>query len=137
MGWSSTDRQYILRYGDLVLLKAEALNETDKLAEAAAEVDRIRTRVSLDPLTSDKKSSKEALRMAILNERRLELAQEAQRWDDLVRYGVAVETMNDLVEIDLRDNQAVDYAMTEAKILLPIPQQELDRNPVLEPNPSN
>ncbi|WP_198931718.1 RagB/SusD family nutrient uptake outer membrane protein [Labilibacter marinus] len=137
MGWSSTDRQYIVRYGDIVLLKAEALNETDQLGLAAAEVDLIRGRVNLDKLSDDKKSSKEALRIAILNERRLELAQEGQRWDDLVRYGVAVQTMNDLVEIDLRDNQAVDYNMTEAKILLPIPQQELDRNPALDPNPSN
>ncbi|TLX74628.1 RagB/SusD family nutrient uptake outer membrane protein [Labilibacter sediminis] len=137
MGWSSTDRQYILRYGDIVLLKAEALNETNKLNEAAAEVDLIRVRVNLDPLTAEQKSSKTGLRLAILNERRLELAQEAQRWDDLVRYGVAVETMNNLVEIDLRDNQPVDYNMTEAKILLPIPQQELDRNPNLTPNPSN
>ncbi|SMO66520.1 SusD family protein [Saccharicrinis carchari] len=137
MGWASTDRQYILRYGDIVLLKAEALNETNKLNLAVAEVNRIRSRVNLDPLTADKTSSKEALRLAILNERRLELAQEAQRWDDLVRYGLAVETMNNLVEIDLRDNQPVTYGMTEAKILLPIPQQELDRNPALETNPSN
>ncbi len=137
MGWASTDRQYILRYGDIVLLKAEALNETNELELAVAEVNRIRTRVNLDPLTADKTSSKEVLRLAILNERRLELAQEAQRWDDLVRYGVAVETMNNLVEIDLRDNQPVAYGMTEAKILLPIPQQELDRNPALEINPSN
>lgn len=134
-GWSSGDRQYILRYGDIVLLKAEALNETNKLAEAAAEVDKIRDRVDLPALTDEQKSSKEVLRMTILKERRLELAQEAQRWDDLVRYGLAVATMNKLVEIDLRTGNAVDYNMTEAKLLLPIPQQELDRNPALEQNP--
>ena len=136
-GWASADRQYILRYGDIVLLKAEALNETGKLTEAVAEVNRIRARVNLAPLSDDKKSSKDVLRLAILNERRLELAQEAQRWSDLVRCGMAVETMNNLVEIDLRDNQPVAYGMTEAKILLPIPQQELDRNSNLTPNPSN
>lgn len=130
-GWSSGDRQYLLRYGDIVLLKAEALNETGKLDLAVAEVNKIRQRVSLPVLTNAQKSSKEVLKMTILKERRLELAQEAQRWDDLVRYGVVVETMNNLVEIDLRNNQPTNYPMTEAKIYLPIPQQEIDRNPEL------
>ncbi len=134
-GWSSSDRQYLLRYGDIVLLKAEALCMTNHLEEAATEVNRIRNRVDLPSLTADQKSSQEVLKMNILKERRLELAQEAQRWDDLVRYGVVVETMNNLVEIDLRSGNPIDYNMTEAKILLPIPQQELDRNPALEQNP--
>jgi len=134
-GWSSSDRPYLLRYGDIVLLKAEALNETGELDLAATEVNRIRNRVDLSSLTAEQKSSKEVLRTVILNERRLELAQESQRWDDLVRYGVAVETMNNLQEIDLRTGLATDYQMTEAKMLLPIPQQELDRNPNLEQNP--
>lgn len=137
MGWASSDHIYILRYGDIVLLKAEALNELGQIGGAANEVNRIRERVSLDPLTNEQTSSKEAMREAILHERRLELAQEAQRWDDLVRYGVVVETMNNLNEIDLRDNSTVNYGMSEAKILLPIPQQELDRNTALTGNPSN
>ncbi|MCU4175319.1 RagB/SusD family nutrient uptake outer membrane protein [Carboxylicivirga sp. N1Y90] len=137
MGWGSTDRQYIFRLGDIVLLKAEALNEMDQLQLAVTEVNRIRGRVNLDPLTNDQKSSKEVLRNTILKERRLELAQEAQRWDDLVRHNKVVSVMNDLREIDLRTNQAVNYNMTEDKILLPIPQQELDRNSALDPNPSN
>ena len=48
---------------------------------------------------------------------------------------MAVSTMNSLVETDLRNNSPVNYNMTEAKILLPIPQQELDRNPALTQNP--
>ena len=56
-------------------------------------------------------------------------------WDDLVRFNRVIETMNSLVEIDLRTGTPVDYIMTEAKILLPIPQQELDRNPALHQNP--
>ncbi len=134
-GWASSNRQYLLRYGDIVLLKAEALNESGQLELAASEVNKIRKRVSLPDLTAAQKASKDVLRKTILNERRLELAQEAQRWDDLVRYKEVVSTMNDLVEIDLRTNTPVTYNMTNAKILLPIPQQELDRNPSLVPNP--
>jgi hypothetical protein len=134
-GWASSDRQYLLRFGDIILLKAEALNELGQLELAANEVNRIRNRVSLPDLTSEQKASKEIMKTTILNERRLELALEAQRWDDLVRNGVAVSTMNNLNEIDLRTGRPVNYNMTEAKILLPIPQQELDRNPALVQNP--
>ncbi|WP_179351635.1 RagB/SusD family nutrient uptake outer membrane protein [Winogradskyella vidalii] len=134
-GWASSNRQYLLRYGDLVLLKAEALNELGQLEPAAVEVNRIRNRAALPDLTAEQKSSQSVLRTSILKERRLELFQEGHRWDDLVRYGVAVSTMNNLVEIDLRNNSPVNYNMTEAKILLPIPQQELDRNSALTQNP--
>ncbi|SER05882.1 Starch-binding associating with outer membrane [Hyunsoonleella jejuensis] len=132
-GFASADNTYLIRYGDIVLLKAEALNELDQLEAAATEVNRIRSRAQLPDLTDAQKSSKAILKQNILKERRLELFLEGQRWDDLVRYGQIVSTMNNLVEIDLRTNTPVNYNMTEAKIFLPIPQQELDRNPALTP----
>ena len=61
----------------------------------------------------------------VFKERRLELAFEGHRWFDLKRSGKAVETMNALDR---------NYNVTEAKLLLPIPQTELDRNPELEQN---
>lgn len=134
-GFASTDNTYLIRLGDIILLKAEAYNENDQLQLAINEVDRIRLRAGLPGLTAAQSSSKEVMRTTILKERRLELFQEAQRWDDLVRYNVAVSTMNQLVEIDLRTGNRVNYGMTPAKILLPIPQQELDRNPALVQNP--
>ena len=134
-GFASSNNLYLLRYGDMVLLKAEALNELNQLEPAATQVNSIRTRASLPNLTAAQKSSKEVLRETILKERRLELFQEGHRWDDLVRYNQLVNTMNTLVEIDLRNGNPVNYNMTQAKILLPIPQQELDRNPALVQNP--
>lgn len=130
-GGNSTNRQYLLRLGDIVLLKAEAHNELGQLEDARAEIDRIRDRAGLGPTPA---ANQAEMRLAIENERRLELAQEAQRWDDLVRYGRAVEVMSNLVEIDLRTNQPKDYEMTESKILLPIPQSERNRNPRLGQN---
>lgn len=134
-GFASADRQYLLRLGDIILLKAEALNESDQLNLAVVEVNKIRNRVALPSLTPTQQSSKEVLRATILKERRLELFLEGQRWDDLVRSNKVISTMNDLSEIDLRTGNPVNYGMTEAKKLLPIPQQELDRNPVLVQNP--
>lgn len=134
-GFASADRQYLLRFGDIVLLKAEALNELNQTTAAVAEVNKIRNRVSLPNLTQAQQSSQEILRNVILKERRLELFLEGQRWDDLVRNNALISTMNNLVEIDLRTGNPVNYSMTQAKILLPIPQQELDRNPELTQNP--
>lgn len=131
-GWASTNRQYLLRLGDIILLKAEALNELGRTDEARIEIDRIRDRAGLGPTPATNQAE---MRLAILAERRLELAQEAQRWDDLRRYGRAIEVMNNLNEIDLRTNTAKDYNMTETKLLLPIPQSERNRNPNLEQNP--
>ncbi len=130
-GWASTNRQYLLRLADIILLKAEALNELNRPADAKVEVDKVRDRVGLPPTTA---SGQAEMRMAVLLERRLELCQEAERWDDLRRLGLAVEVMNSLIEIDLRDNQPVDYDMQPYKLLLPISQQELNRNPQLKQN---
>lgn len=134
-GFASPDNTYLIRYGDIVLLKAEALNELNQLGSAIQEVNRIRNRVQLPDLTQAQSNSREVLRQTILKERRLELFQEGQRWDDLARFNQLVSTMNNLVEIDLRTGAPVNYNMTEAKILLPIPQQELDRNSALVQNP--
>lgn len=130
-GWASTNRQYLLRLGDIILMKAEALNELGRVDEARTEVNRIRARVSLPPVTA---TTKDALRPIILKERRLELAQEAQRWADLKRAGLAVQVMNNLNEIDLRTGQRVNYNATANDLLLPIPQREMNYNTALEQN---
>lgn len=134
-GWASADNDYILRLADIILLKAEALNELGQVDAAAQEVNTIRERVNLAELTEEQSSNADNLRRAILKERRLELAQEANRWDDLVRYDLMVEIMNNVDDIDLRDNQPVDYNVSQTDALLPIPQNEINRNPQLEQNP--
>jgi starch-binding outer membrane protein, SusD/RagB family len=131
-GWASTNRQYLLRLADIILLKAEALNELGRVDEARTEVNKIRQRVSLLPATA---TTQQELRAVILKERRLELAQEAQRWTDLKRAGLAVQVMNALNEIDLRTGQKVNYDAAATDLLLPLPQQELNRNPALVQNP--
>lgn len=134
-GFASADNLYLIRYGDIVLLKAEAYNELGNTSQAIIEVNKIRNRAGIADLTPQQSSSQETLRNTILKERRLELFQEGQRWDDLVRYEKLLSTMNSLIEIDLRNGSPVNYSITEAQKLLPIPQQELDRNPALVQNP--
>ncbi len=130
-GWSSENNHIFIRYADIVLLKAEALNRLSRLSEAAVEVNKIRSRVNLPNLSASDISSTEALKDAILKERRLELAFEGERWNDLVRNGVIISTMNNLKETDLRTGGFVNYNMTQEKLIVPIPQTEMDLNPKL------
>ena len=133
MGWASSDHIYLLRLADIILLKAEALNNMGQPGTAADEVDKIRLRVNLEVLPANVRGSQELMKAAILKERRLELAQEAHRWDDLVRNNVAVQTMNAVDDIDLRSGQPVNYNMQDYEIFLPVPQREINRNPNLQP----
>lgn len=76
-----------LRLADMILLYAEALNENGASADAALGVlDDIRTRAGLTSLVGTASTQAE-VRKAILDERRLEMAFEGQRWFDLVRTG--------------------------------------------------
>lgn len=134
-GWSSGDNLYLFRLGDILLLKAEALNELDQPEPAKEIVKTIRHRVGLEPITA---TTKEALRMAILKERRLELAFEGQRWTDLIRANQLNQVMNNLHETILTcdgGSTPINYNLNNNKWLLPIPQSEMNRNNKLVQNP--
>lgn len=78
-----------LRLADVILLHAEALNETTNStggnsATILGGLDAIRTRAGLGSLAGTASTQVE-VRQAILDERRLELALEGQRWFDLIR----------------------------------------------------
>ena len=127
---SPSPQNYIfIRLADILLLKAEALNETCDLAGAAALVNQIRTRVKLANTTA---STKDAMKLAIEKERRLELAFEGIRWFDLKRTGRAIDVMSNTIGAD---GQKIGYSLTTEKLLWPIPQAELDKNTKLVQNP--
>lgn len=120
-GKSNTHR---LRYADVLLLKAESLVETNKIAEGMDIVNnRIRKRVNLPAKAA---ADLTAARLVIEKERRLELAFEGHRWYDLLRTGRAVAVMN--IQKD-GDGNSLNYNVTTNKLYLPIPQDEVDRNP--------
>lgn len=75
-----------IRLADVILLYAEALNETNSTAAALTQLNRIRTRAGL---TDSSASTQAQVRQAIQDERRLELAFEGHRWFDLTRTGTA------------------------------------------------
>jgi hypothetical protein len=138
-GWGSGDDYYLLRLADILLLKAEAQNESGNTQGAATTVNLVRSRVELEPVSGT--LSKEEMKTAILNERRLELAFEAHRWDDLVRNEVATTVMQGLNEftyscVDGAPGNPVkmDYSRCDRNHwIMPIPQLEMDANPNLKP----
>jgi hypothetical protein len=138
-GWASGDNYYLLRMGDIVTLKAEAQNELDDLPGAKATLNLVRHRVNLPDVVA---ANKEEMRAKILHERRLELAFEAQRWDDLVRAGVATDVMTALNEYKYTCDGGdpsipikINYNVDQDHWLMPIPQSEIDANPILVQNP--
>lgn len=114
------EHPHVIRYGEIVLTKAEVLARQDLLEEAVDEYNRIRERAGLDPhvFGEDVTTQAEVLE-AIWHERRLELAFEGDRFSDLNRTGRAVEVL------DIPPHQA----------RFPIPQRELDVAPNMTQNP--
>jgi len=114
----------IVRYADVLLMYAEALNEQAAgNAEAYAAVNRLRRRAGLTDLTG---LSQDQFRDAVLLERRLELAFEGHRWYDLVR-------TKRLISAIKAQNPSIN--VQERHYLFPIPQTERDVNPALDQNP--
>jgi hypothetical protein len=127
-GVSSPQNYIFLRLADIILLKAEALNELGDVNGAAELVNQIRSRVDLPNTTASDQAS---MRLAIEKERRLELAFEGHRWFDLKRTGRAIEVINNAID---ETGQPLGYNLTENRLLWPIPQAELDINTSLTQN---
>ncbi len=125
----SSQNFIFLRLADIILLKAEALNEQGDLAGAAELLNQIRTRVGLPNTTA---SNQADMRLAIEKERRLELAFEGHRWFDLKRTGRAIQVLSNTIG---PDGTPYGYVLNENKLLWPIPQAELDKNTKLIQNP--
>ncbi|WP_339750602.1 RagB/SusD family nutrient uptake outer membrane protein [Algoriphagus aquimarinus] len=117
----------VIRYADILLAKAEALNEISGPNEEALNlINQVRERAGLNdsPLALSNFPSKESLREHILKERGWEFYSEATRRLDMIRMGVLI---SDAQKRGISNAQGF-------RTLLPIPQQAIDSNPVLIQN---
>ncbi len=123
--FNSSDYSIVLRYADVLLMRAEALNLNGSTGEAITLLNQIRDRAGLSDYMGSTNPS--AVDQAILNERRLELMFEGQRWFDIKRKGfeTARQALQTAKGIDIQSFQ----------LLFPIPQVEIDINERLEQNP--
>jgi hypothetical protein len=115
----------ILRYTDVKIMYAEALNEEGYVAngEAFSILNEVRTRAGLAALSATDLPDKVAFRNAIINERRVEFAFEGLRWFDLVRWGLAKNVMNSFFALPEQGNGL--YSMKDHQTLFPIPFNEM------------
>lgn len=129
----------LIRYSDVLLWKAEALIQLDRFADALPIINRLRTRAAASTgmlndaslyqvNTYSSFASKEEAFAALRWERRLELGLEGHRFFDLVRWGVAKETLDEYFNIEkVRKPYLEDAAFTEGKHeFLPIPNQQIN-----------
>jgi len=115
----------VLRYADVLLMQAEALNELNRTAEAELPLNQVRQRAGLIAVHG---LAKDAFRQKVLHERRMELAFEGDRWFDLVRINNGQYGLDFLHSIG-------KVNATSKHLLFPIPQKEIDANPNLTQNP--
>lgn len=124
------------RYADALLLKAEALimGEPMNLGAAATIINQIRHRAGLANLPASATSSQESMLQAYMNERRMELCFEGERWYDLVRLDKVESVMNSVFSKD-SGRLAQRRLYSSNNYLLPVPQMAIDANPNLVQNP--
>ena len=123
-----------LRLADVILIYAEALNELDKPTDALVQLNKVRTRANAGRASMGGKhalTTKEARRSAIIEERAKELACEADRRWDLIRWGIYLDAMNAIGGID---DGGVNKNRTSRNLLFPIPQQEINTNSNINTN---
>ena len=133
--WAKQPNNWIvLRYADVLLMYAEAVNEggaaTSGTAEAALKL--VRTRAGIDSLSG---LSQAAFRDSVRLDRRREFVFEGQRWFDLSRWGIldaAIQAKTTEVHAIAPGETGVHGVPSN---LLPLPRSELDINPNLTQNP--
>ncbi|MDR3269235.1 MAG: RagB/SusD family nutrient uptake outer membrane protein [Tannerella sp.] len=129
----------VLRYADVLLIYAEAVNERNgaPTAEAYEAINQVRRRAfGKLPVTTPNADvdlsglNHDDFLKAVQDERFFEFVQEGKRWFDLVRWGKLVEFTKD-VEFK---GQKFKAAVSERNNLYPIPQEQRDLNPELYQN---
>ena len=120
-----------LRFADVMLIYAEAQNELGNASDAVTYLNKVRERSNAAGATIDGLSTIEARRSAILEERAKELACEADRRWDLIRWGIYLDAMN---AIGGTDDSGVLKSRVSRNLLFPIPAQELNTNKAITSN---
>ena len=132
----------VLRYADILLMMAEAQGYSQSSLDY---INSVRPRAGLANLTLADVGDVAEFEKVLSKERRIEFAFENQRWFDLVRFNSTLTTITAIQSI--RDHYAKEYQahyrlyltptptlaelqgyITTNKLLLPIPQREIDTN---------
>jgi len=125
----------IMRYADVLLMYAEALNEQGQTANAYQYIQQVRDRAHLPSLATTRPGMTQSqMRDQIAHERALELSIESIRIHDIIRWKWLYNPEKLAM---LRSHDSDFNTWTPGKEYLPIPQGELDVNPNALPNSAN
>ena len=111
------------RLAEMMMIKAEAQNELGQTAAATALVNQVRARAFTPAKPLAAGLSQTQLRDAIFNERLFEFIGEAKRRQDMIRAGTYTNA------------RLFKAASNPFRILMPIPQNQIETNPLLKQNP--
>lgn len=118
----------MLRLADVILIAAEAANEIGQSDKARTYLNQVRERSNAVMAST---MSKDAMRSMIIEERAKELACEADRRWDLIRWGIYVDAMNALGG---KDDSGVNKNREERNVRYPLPISEINTNPNINSN---
>ena len=123
---TTSNNERILRYDDVLLMIAEALTMEGKTTDAYPYVQQIRDRAHLSTLSDG--YSKEQMMSEIRHQRMLEFAREGQRFYDLRRWGLLQQ------ELSNSDKVGKQFYVSKKHDYFPIPQNEINSNPLMTQN---
>ena len=125
----------VIRYADILLLQAEALNELGRPDDARTIINQVRARPSVNVVPLTATFTQATMRTQLRHERVTELAGEGPRWADLNRYGLLDNQtdVNQLARAD-RDPDFANFVVGKNRYL-PIPQSEIDIDRNITQNP--
>jgi hypothetical protein len=123
----------IIRYADVLLMLAEAQINLGKIGDALSLINKVRARSGAFAYTS--LGSRDDAMKKIRLERQLELAGEQVRWFDLIRWGIAKETLN--AEKKAKYPTSSQSFFQDKHVLFPIPLTEKNTNPLVAKDVSN
>jgi hypothetical protein len=150
---ANTNRAWpLIRYAEILLNYAEAINETGQTALAYPKIIELRQRAGIDAGVDNLYGLKAGMTVAemrevIRNERRIELAFEDHRWHDIRRWKIAMVTnnqFNKVMRITKNSTGTYTYQRLESirrhnfrpeMHLLPIPDPEIQKMPSMLQNP--
>ncbi len=129
------------RYADILLMKAEALNELGRVEEAQSWVTKTAERAGILPISGI--TDQMEMRNIIMDERAKEFALEGKRWFDLLRKAKrnGFQYKRELGDLLVNLADARSQALLRSKVndtmmyYLPVPYDELKRNKNLKQNP--
>jgi hypothetical protein len=129
----------VIRHAEVLLLKAEAINERDGApnADALEALNQVRRRAFRQfPITSPSETADippglnyEQFRALIRQERVFELTYEQNRWTDLVRWRILVKTLKEAVSSGKVDERYLKQNVRTHYYRFPIPKSQRDINP--------